>query len=147
MSTTPFTTVYPYARTLLGDLDTIAPIWSDDQLDLGIRVGLLQEESYSEVATVSASGDREITPALATKGDLFRIALRTALGLLSPSMQEGSYRTPMLSVSRGRNLNYEDMQRSLQVLVDGGEATALSDSEFDQFIAGRTTVPAPAAAP
>lgn len=140
MSTTAFTSLYPFIRTLLGDTARL-PVWSNDQIDMGLRLGLLQEEDYVELTDISITGDKQVSPELPAKIDYLRVSVRAALALITPAATEGSYRTPMLSVTRGANVSYQDMKMLLQKLVNGGDSIIVSDNEFDQMINGFTTVP------
>lgn len=141
MNPSTFDALYPFVRTLLGDIYTVAS-YSNDQIDLGIRMGLLQEDVYTEVAMVSPSGDRTIDPPVQKKLDQLRVSVRAALALIRPASDEGSYRTPMLSVSTRTNISYQDLKTLLKTIVDGDMNICVSDNEFDQAFAGITTIPA-----
>ncbi len=142
MATTPFSILYPFIRTLLGDIFTI-PSYSNDQLDMGIRQALLFEDPcFAEVTLINPEGDQEITPAIVNASDKLRVCVRSAIALLRPSSDAGSYRTPMLSVSTTVSISYTDLKSLLRELTDGGLNIVASDNEFDQAFNGITTVPA-----
>lgn len=137
MATTPFSSLYERVRTLLGDLDTAFPSYSNAQLDLGIRTGLDQDATFSEDVVPT-----EITPEVLNKTDFFRLAVRGALALLAPSGGSFSYRTPMLSVARGGNdarSNLARLEDLLKRLVDG-DLTLDADTDWDQLFDGLNRV-------
>lgn len=134
--TSNFSALYPYIRTLLGDIFSV-PMYSNDQLDMGIRMGTLDEYPTFVASEVTT----EFTPAVSIPQDKLRLSVKAALALLRPAAGEGSYRTPMLSVSNKNNIGYMDLKILLKELTDGGINIVLGDNEFDQAFNGITTVP------
>ena len=109
-------------------------------LDAGIVLACYEEyPAFSQVT--DASGNNFITPDLAVP-DYFRISIRSALNLMRPNQDEGSYRTPMLSVSKRNAIAYEDLKEKLQEILDGGVNVVVGDNEFDQAFNGISSVPA-----
>lgn len=129
-----FADLYPTIRTMLGDIGAV-PGYSNDQLDLGIRMALLDEEGFDE------SPSQAIAPDITQKVDKRRIALKSAISLLSPSSGQMSYRTPVLSVSRenGRAGHLGYLEDCLRSLVDGDLALA-GDDEWDALFNGPSRV-------
>lgn len=131
---TYFQVLYPPTRTLLGDVGSI-PGYSNNQLDLGISFALLQESAYSEGAQ-DATG-RTVTPDIATKTDMLRIAIESAIALIQPQAGAFSYKTKVLSIQRdnGTNGQLGFLQGLLNKVINGDFVVA-SETEWDQFVRG-----------
>jgi hypothetical protein len=133
---TTFTKFYPYARTLLGDTGRVN-LYSNDQLDLAIRLGLLEEEDFEETNLTFASGDREIIPDVTDKVDIFRISVRAGLAMVRPTAGQNSYRTPVLSVSRGGGL--DSLAVKLETMLNkltGAKSDVDGDTDLDKWLTG-----------
>lgn len=102
---------------------------------MGLRLGLMQEDEFSETTDISSLGDQSIEPTVSEKVDKLRLAVRTAIALLEPGSDQSSYRTPMLSVSRQPGMVVNGLKALLRKLESNGYPV-LSDNEFDQFIRG-----------
>lgn len=130
-----FSELYPPVRTLLGDFSAVAPSWSNAQLDMGIQNALLQEEGFF-VGEPDESG-QTITPDLEEKSDIYRVSLRTAIALLSPSSGAFSWRTRSFGATRenGRAGHLGYLESELRRITDGDFAAA-SETEWDQWLRG-----------
>jgi len=131
---THFSDLYSPTRTFLGDISAI-PMYSEDQLDLGIESALLLSNGeFSEGP--EDSGERTITPDL-TGNAKARLAIMAAIALLSPASGAMSYRTKVLSVTRenGRAGHLGWLESQLHELTNGSMAVA-SETEWDQFLRG-----------
>lgn len=135
---TYFSYLYYPVSTLLGDIYSV-PLYSSPMLDRGISFALYDEYPKFN-AGLDASGNNVITPDLAVP-DYQRISIRSALQLMRPQQDEGSYRTPMLLVSKRNAIAYEDLKGKLQDILNGGANICVGDNEFDQAFNGITTVP------
>jgi hypothetical protein len=126
---TTFASLYPYARTLLGDFGPTTYVYANDHLDLGFRRALLEESTFEETPTGS------ITPVVTAKADILRFALRVAVALLSPSSNALSYRGPVLSVSRenARKGHLGYLEGLLDSTVNGGTPTIGTYTDLQQY--------------
>lgn len=124
---TNFTELYPIVRTLLGDIGALAK-YSTIQLDLVIRAALLKEEGFNETTP------QVIDPAITSKTDLLRIAIRSALAMVRPSSGPNSYRTAALAVTRGGGADtlVAKLEQELHNLEDG-RAVFSSWSDLDKW--------------
>lgn len=128
-----FSALYPVVRVFLGDTNESAPGYTNDQLDMGIKLALLKDEEFSE-GTV-ASGVRTITPDVTDKEDQLRLSIRAAKGLLSPNRGPFSYRTKVFSVSRNLEAHMRFLDEEERKVVDG-DTVILTDTEWDQYARG-----------
>lgn len=132
---TPFEKIYPVARTLLGDVGR-KNLYANSTLDLGIRRGLLEEEVFTETTAEAASGDRLISPDIATKTDLLRVSVRCALALVAPTVAVKSYKSPVLSVSRDNRELVTQLTNLLKSITDG-DIVVDGETDLDTYIYGQ----------
>lgn len=130
-----FSELYSTVRTLLGDVGAI-PVYSNAQLDMGISLAVMQEDSYDEGLV---GPDKAITPDIANKTDKLRISVRSAITLISPQSGASSYRTKVLSITRenSRNAHLGYLLSLLRDLEEGKFVVA-SETEWDLIIRGTT---------
>ena len=114
-----FSVIYPYQRTCLGDVGLI-PIYSTAMLDMGIRVGLLEDATMLTSLTwggppmprpvayyyedeANAGNILPDFPAGQTGLiDKYRITIRATLALLRPSIGVKATKTPVTQVTRNQ---------------------------------------------
>ena len=114
-----FTLIYPTQRTCLGDIG-IVPLYSNAQLDMGIRAGLFEDEtmmtnrtwggppmptpqfSYHEDPANPGNILPEFPDSQSGRVDQYRIAIRATLALIRPSIGIKGTKTPVTQVTRNQ---------------------------------------------
>ena len=121
-----YSALYPSLRVFLGDINTVAPAYSNAQLDLFIEVAI-------GLDAMKLGQD----PDLSLTVDKMRVALRAAIEALSPTSGEMSWRTRAFGVSRGNNwqAHLSHLSNVLRQFEDGGIA-ARGETEWDQWLRG-----------
>ena len=119
---TPFTSIYGYIRTLLGDTDVTLQKWTNDVIADAIRMALLGISGYS------ASGV-SVEPTIVDDNDMIIVAGKSAMVLLSPTPGRFAWKTKNISVSRDSRAKVDTM-RLIETMIADAEAGG-EDSGFD----------------
>ena len=130
-----FSALYPYARSLLGDIGQMC-MYSNTQLDAAIRMGLLEDsmtpddkQRYSE--DPAASGN--IAPEFVTDRDKLRIVVRTALAMVKPSIGVKAYRSPVMQVHKNQAEVIAQLLYTLRVCT-GEDVVVDGSSDLDTWL-------------
>jgi hypothetical protein len=124
---TSFSEIRGYIRTVVGDINPVVPMYSNDILDAQIRFVILTINSTDIQEGLEGYFTDDLTPAEKAK-----VTIRVALGLIAPRESEFSYKTPVLSVTRkgGTSRLYQYLMDLLLNIDTGGNRFSIS-SETD----------------
>lgn len=125
-----FTLIYPIQRTCLGDVGLV-PIYSNAQLDMGIRCGLLEDATMMTNRTwggppmpqpanyyyEDTGNPGNILPDFPAGQtglvDQYRVSIRASLALLRPSIGVKSIKTPVTQITRNQTEVLSELKQQL----------------------------------
>jgi hypothetical protein len=133
-----FSTIYPTLRTCLGDIGLI-PIYSNAQLDMCIRVGLLEDAAMQPAGAFYYEDNGNILPAFPAGQtglvDQYRIAIRAALALLRPSIGVKQIKTPVTTITRNQADVISEL-KSMLTQCTGSDAVLGGQTDVDAWLYG-----------
>jgi hypothetical protein len=124
-----FSALYSELRLMLGDVGKTA-LYGTAQLDMGLRHALwIKGGAWGD----GSDGTAAVDPANFT--DLVWLCAKAALGLVKPTSDPLSYRTPVLSVSRpyGRQMHVQELERLVRDAEQAGDGGVSSYTEWNKL--------------
>jgi len=131
---TAFADLYDNLRILLGDFEpnsVTSNRFSRDQLDELIRMSLRRVSAYAE----TSAGASTITPSIANDNDRLLILNYAALPVIQQRSRAQSYKTPVISASRGSAVEQvQKIEDEIYELESGGTVIISSDGSLREYL-------------